>query len=271
VDNAPRFQPVLARLPDVSAELQLQRSEKKAGSGGVGYRIDPPQTKDSRPTAASSEHRAQFTTLKSELIYAPTTSRPHPPHVFGRRRSAPRPKPVARRESPILPRSNPFAIPSKRLIDSIAPVIQFLLLVALFTAACTWVQVAKVGRTGATKPNQPPTTTAQEPAVPAAKTAERAAAAPTSAGPVGSTPEPNTRVGRARENHDFARLRGDILPVPESTGQLGTATTDALATSSVPRVQLTELQKAGPGDNPARKEDSSRAPEIATLPQTTPR
>jgi hypothetical protein len=52
---------------------------------------------------------------------------------------------------------------------------------------------------------------------PAAKTAERPIGAPSATGPTSASPESNTRIGRARHDHEFARLRGDIMSVPAST------------------------------------------------------
>lgn len=71
---------------------------------------------------------------------------------------------------------------------------------------------------------------------------------------MGTTPESGTKVGRVRENDDFARLRGDILPVkPElsNTSELA----PAVVGSGLPHVQLTELPHAGGNDDSARSED----------------
>ena len=118
-----------------------------------------------------------------------------------------------RRESPVLPHTNPFANPRPGLLDTIAPFLRFATLVALFTAAGLWYQVAGL-RNKTAKAVDAPGTTAQEPTNPATKTAERPSGSSTSAGPAGTTPEPNTRIGRTRDNDDYAKLRGDILPVP---------------------------------------------------------
>jgi hypothetical protein len=176
-----------------------------------------------------------------------------------------RTSPMSRRESPILPRSNPFAIPRRGILDSLAPFLRFATLVALFTAAGIWLQAfAFRGTPPATKPVEAPSTTAQEPLNPATKTAERPAES-TSAGPVKSTPEPNALVGRAREN-DFAKLRGDILPVPSATENAGPAMPGLVSASGeLPRVQTTELPTESTNSSAARPDEPARVPEVARL------
>jgi len=233
--------PVLARLPDVTAEAELQRTAGKT-SASVGYRFDPPQS-----AGASSASPAERRTLKSELIYSPRRQRTHEPHVFSHARAASR---NSRRESPILPNSNPFENPRRRLIDSISPVIRFVTLVVLFTAAGIWVQVMGRHTAPPTKP-QPPTTTVDERMTPATKTAERPDGTPTAIGPGRTTPEANRHMGHARVDKPYATLRGDILslPAPETI-----ATSVSGAGESLPRLQVAELPKAGVGDDPARLE-----------------
>ena len=171
MDNASRFptaeskrrltelaaKPVLARLPDVSAELLRQRP----AAGRVGYRFDPPE--NSARGSRIGEADASRVPLKHELIYSPQTTRTRQPHVFERGRTADRQARLPRRESPILPRSNPFALPRRRMFDSIAPVLRFLTLFALFTAAATWFQVARERNEAMNMPSEPDATTAQDP------------------------------------------------------------------------------------------------------------
>jgi len=160
-----------------------------------------------------------------------------------------------RRESPILPSSNLFENPQRRLLDSIAPAVRFVTLVLLFAAAGTWFQV--FGRHGAppVKPVDPPTTTVDEHVAPATKTAERPAAGPTASGPNGITPEMNRRVGSVREDHDYARLRGDILTVPPTAYGLEVITADTGERGrSLPRLQTAEVaqNEISAADGPAR-------------------
>jgi hypothetical protein len=162
-----------------------------------------------------AERTARFPTLKSELIYAPRSSRMHQPHVFDRGRKQSRQAATSRRESPVLPRSNPFAIPQRSILDSLAPFLRFATLVALFTAVGIWLQAVAFRSTPTPKTNDTPSTTAQEPHNPATKTAERPGES-TSAGPVKLTPETNLVMGKPRDA-EFATLRGDILPVSETT------------------------------------------------------
>ena len=104
---------------------------------------------------------------------------------------------------------------------------------------------------------EPPTTTVDERSAPATKTAERPTGPPTSSGPIGSVPEANRRVGRARDDHGYARLRGDILSVPATAPGLEAIATDTGARGgTLPRLQVAELPKTGAADVPARRIDT---------------
>jgi hypothetical protein len=81
-------------------------------------------------------------------------------------------------DSPILPDWDPFSIPSKRLPDSFAPILSFLVMVALFTAAGTSVLMLRSGRQHPVSELPPPKPIEQTAA---------AAAAPTAAGPLGTS------------------------------------------------------------------------------------
>lgn len=266
--------PVLARLPDVSAELLRQRP----AAGRVGYRFDPPEASE----------QASSGPLRNELVYAPQSTRPMQPHVFERGRTTERQARLRHRESPVLPRTNPFALPRRQMFDSIAPVLRFLTLVALFTAAATWIQVVRQNSKSADQPTEPRGTTAQERSAPTGKTAERPTKMPTAVGPVNGTPEAGTRVGRVRATNDFAALRGDILPVTPAADEIG-FTLPSLGGANggeLPRVQTTEAPaveialggKTGggtfdvlsPADAPARSDAAAQSegelPEVASLP-----
>ncbi len=263
--------PVLARLPDVSAEVELQRTTKKLAAGGVDYRFDPPQAADRQAPGAEAERYPQSPTLKSELIFSPHASRTHQPHVFERSRPAERRMRTPRHASPVLPASNPFAIPRTRLIDTLSPLIRFVTLFALFTAAGTWAQVTGLFGTPARRPAEAPTTTAQEPVNPAAKTADRAGSPPSSAGPARTTPESNTRVGRVRDNDDYAKLRGDIVPDTISASELGVGSPILFgaAGNALPRVQTTELPQDGGEGDTDRNHCTTNSPAVAQAPGTS--
>lgn len=236
--------PVLAQLPDVSADVERQRVVTKPGAGGVDYRFDPPQQRSRVTAGPPTQNLASSLPLKSELVFAPRAARPHTPHLYERTRSSTlNQTAAARRESPILPRANPFALPRRRLIDSIPPFIQFVTLVALFTAAGTWIQMAGIQPKPQPDPVKPPVTTVQDPIPPAAKTAERPGAAPTSAGPARTTPEAKTHIGHASLDHNFATLRGDVLPFESRQHAEGPAGSEfsRVGDENLPHVQTTEL------------------------------
>ena len=276
--------PVLARLPDVSSELLRLRPGKNSAGNQVGYRFDPAQSTDRGSRAADGNQPPQSTTLKSELVYAPQTSRPH---VFERSRTTERSARLPRRESPVLPRTNPFSIPRRGLLDSLTPALRFMSLVVLFAAAGTWFQLSGT-RNRPELENETPKTTAEQPAAPANKSTERPAHLPTALGPVGTTPEANTRVGRARSSNDFATLRGDVMPIAPSTpheslNDAATPTFPSLVGAGggeLPRVQTAEMPRVGGatsgvaggnvsgnvggGDAPARSDEATRPQEVAT-------
>jgi hypothetical protein len=256
--------PVIAQLTDVSPDLPSARAAKKATAQEVGYRFDPPQMADRRAYEAGQDRAAQFRTLKSELQYVPVSTRSLRPHVFDKTRAARRRKPMPRRDSPILPRANTFAIPRRGLLDSIAPALQFALLVALFTVAGTWVQMALHKNQGAAEPIETAKATDQRPMSGAAgKTVNGPPQAPTAIGPVRTTPESGTRVGRVRSQDDFATLRGDIMPVePEMLG----STSPGLVGPGLPHVQFTEPPKAVVSNEVARAADLERPTEVARVP-----
>jgi hypothetical protein len=279
VDNASRFPaagskrrlleagtvPVLAQLPDVSSELPAARTLKKTTAQEVGYRFDPPQMAERGSSNSANDRASQFRTLKSELVYAPGNTRSLRPHVFDKARVSQRRRPAPRRESPILPRSNSFAIPRRGLLDSIAPVFRFAMLVALFTAAGTWVQVAFVKNQATPEQLETAKASVQRPAAGAGKTVNRPTQAPTALGPVGTTPESGTRVGRVREKDDFATLRGDIMPVEPATGNIGSSSPELIG-PGLPHLQTTEPPQVVLGDHAGQQDDPDRPAEVARVP-----
>src|SRR4029078_6293802 len=117
--------------------------------GGIEYRFDPPQSANSVARTTGSVQNA--------------TSQQ--PHMFDRGQRG-----ITRGRSSVLPRSNPFSNPRPRLIDSVAPAVRFLTMVALFTAARLWVPMMGRQSLPATPSIDAPKTAAQ-PAVAPAKNA----------------------------------------------------------------------------------------------------
>jgi len=260
--------PVLAKLPDVASELPTARTGNKPATHDVGYRFDPPELADRGWANDAHDRAAQFRTLKSELVYSPGTVRSLRPHVFDKTRASQRRRPMPRRDSPILPHANSFAIPRRGLLDSIGPVFRFAVLVAIFTAAGTWIRLSLFKSQGAGEGIEAAQISSQKAASGTSKTVNRPTQAPTASGPVGTTPESGTRVGRVRENDDFATLRGDILPVAPET--VGSALPELIG-PGLPRVQITEAPKVVIGDN-SRDQDSPAAPaEVASVPGFSPK
>lgn len=240
--------PLLARLPDVSAELPAPNpSPKSELPHKLGYRFDPPQASSRAGRTAEDDRTAPFRTLKSELVYAPHSTRPLHPHVFEKSWMKPIQSRLKPRESSILPRSSPFSTPRRSMAEVLTPYIQFLTLVALFAAAGVWVQANNKSHANKDRSQSPETATQQSDNAPT-KTVDRPVHNPTAIGPVTTTPENSVRLGRVRSSNDFARLSGDILPIgpseaatmeavsaPNSTPAAGTA---------LPQVQMAEAISA---------------------------
>jgi hypothetical protein len=188
--------------------------------GGIEYRFDPPQASDkSAQTPGSSQ---------------PTISRQ--PHMLDRG-----PRAIPRRESSVLPRSNPFSNPRPRLVDSVAPAVRFLTMVILFTAAGIWFQM--IGRHGQpTRSIEPPKTAAHPAAAPAKNADDHTVPAPTATGPIETRPDSDARVGRA-EGDDFAsRDNGNSAagPVPAAHPTVTPPHFLISAGSRVPRVRVAD-------------------------------
>jgi hypothetical protein len=119
------------------------------------YRLDAPKVADtarrSNDTPFEPERQTKFTPIISEGL----STRPQP-HLQQRTWRVDQAAPAPRRNSAALPTSNPFAIPSTSLDDTLAPIARFVMLFVLFTIAGTAILLAGKNRT------QP------EPAIPAA-------------------------------------------------------------------------------------------------------
>jgi hypothetical protein len=133
--------PVLARIPDVAATARPapQRPPRPAASASAhtaDYRFDPPQPRRSEIAAAMAAPPNDRTESGEHAAH---TRRPPAHHLHQRmdRTTLPQPDRVGSVDSPALPKWDPFTIPANRFPDLFAPVLSFLLLVALFTAAGT--------------------------------------------------------------------------------------------------------------------------------------
>jgi hypothetical protein len=255
--------PVLARLPDVSIDSSTVRPTKQARPGAIEYRFDPPQLTDSALKTSTSSQTA---------IRNPRSAIPRQPHVFERGRTVGQ-RGIPRRESPILPRSNPFSIPRKRLIDSVAPAIRFLTMVALFTAAGIWIQMMGRRTSLPDRPTETPRTADQPAVAPANNPLDHhLTPAPTAAGPIESSPKTGARVGRA-DGDDFANRERPAVAMPLAIRPTSTPPHFLVSSGGPwPRVQTTDPKPAGVGDAPAHDEiseqnrESDDSPTVAQRP-----
>jgi hypothetical protein len=215
--------PLLARLPDVSEALPVTERLIQAPSvEPFGYRIDPPQ-------AAGARHHAIRATVAGAA--SPPHSLPHRPRMERR------PRPL-RQTSPVLPQSNPFTIPRPSLLDTIAPVVRFVTLVALFAAAGTWFQLVARRNAPASKPDVPTKTSVRQPIQATEAPREKSASQSTAAGPLGATAR------RAITNNQA----GYPTAVANSTSTKVVAAQAELAADSgvtLPRLRTAERADAG--------------------------
>jgi hypothetical protein len=140
---------VLARLPEVSSQAATEQpqstSMRLATQPPTAYRLDAPtnaetpQRRDDLPS--EPERQSTFTTIISEG----SRSRPQP-HLHHRTWRVDQAVPASRRYSAALPSSNPFAIPSARLDEALAPIARFVMLFVLFTIAGTAILLAGKNR-----------------------------------------------------------------------------------------------------------------------------
>jgi hypothetical protein len=204
--------------------------------GAIEYRFDPPQPNDNANRTAGPVQSAMS----------------KQPHMFERRRPVGE-RGFPRRESSVLPRSNPFSNPRPRLIDSVAPTVRFITMMVLFAAAGIWIQM--MGRHApptTTRTAEPPQTAAQPPVAPAKNAGDHTVPAPTATGPIERVPESGARVGRA-DGDDFAAHN------ESATGPLLGAHPTVMpphcliaAGSHVPRVQTSDAKLTGVVEDPAR-------------------
>jgi hypothetical protein len=220
---------VLARLPDVTGQLSKlpAHASRAAAAGFVSYRFDSAQ---SAPPGLRSTDRAANAA----------------PHMLRRPAGA-----VRRDESPILPQSNPFAIPRTSLQDAIAPIINFLLLFVLFTAAGTWILSTRRQAEPADAA-EPPRTAVQQPLErqmlePQSEEIEQPVAAPTAAGPLGSH-APRTGL-RIKNSSDAPIGNSQSSTAPASFRPRGAAENSGLSPQSA-ALDVQDTAGAAPSCDP---------------------
>jgi hypothetical protein len=248
--------PVLARLPHVTTDPLANRPGVETTSGATSYRFDPPQADDS-----AARHSTPATAVNRNA----TAGVRRQPHAFDRNRVAST-RVNPRRESPILPRSNPFAIPRPRLIDSLAPAVRFLTMFVLFTAAGLWLQMLGRHEAAPTQSMELPKTAAQPPVAPTKNADAHTLPAPTATGPLEVAPQPpqtGARLGQA-DGNDFAKLEQKVVPVP-MMNRPAVNPPHVLVRSGepLPRVHTTEPQSANSSGS-----ESGEMPSVAQLPGT---
>jgi hypothetical protein len=255
--------PVLARLPEASAEGLVERLAKPGESGRIEYRFDPPQTREAGTQTPSSVQG----TISQQ------------PHMLDRGRSTST-RGIPRRESPVLPRSNPFSNPRPRLVDSVAPAVRFLTMAVLFTAAGLWFQMLGRDSAAPTRSIEPPKTAAQPAVAPAKSVDHHTVPLPTATGPIESQPESGARVGRV-DGDDFASRDSAAGPAPAVRPTATPPHFLISAGSQVPRVRVSDSDPTAvdgtaqgaaenpdqaPGGDATGNTESSESPAVARYP-----
>ncbi len=239
--------PVLARLADVSDQLTTapMRSRRAAASAGlINYRFDPPQGARVGDDPTGAAERTQ-------------------PHVFQR---------LPRRVSPILPHSNPFAIPATGLWDRVAPTVRFLVWFALFTVVGTMLLTISRRDTPASKSVRPQISSgtgprarlSAEPAAealkslePAVSASERTKAVPTAVGPLGVIP-------RSENPNPQSTPATTVEPLPAGTSDHPLPQVQTFDPQSI-GVEGASAQPKMVGDDPARVGESNGQSTVARL------
>jgi hypothetical protein len=196
------------------------------------YRVDTPsiENRTSGSLNSDSQHERQDTHPLSD---EPSNRVPQP-HVLQRTWRVDQASPTARRRFQILPRSDPFAIPSSSLDDALAPLARFVMMFVLFTIAGTTILVA--GKANHSEPEISPAaaattgpllepTTTIEPVQPAV---EQPVAASTASGPIGEASV------QSRDETDTLPIFPDMFGAPSDASLGGEETSDKQITSDQP-------------------------------------
>lgn len=168
--------PVLARIPDVSSPATAERPRlpRMAVPAAAAQQHGDSSAARRRPAAEPPTRTAQRASTIDHRAHA---TQP-PAHHLRRRAKRITKAPRAAADSPALPAWDPFTIPESRLSESFAPILSFLALVVLFTAAGTSLLLLRnVQRDSESKPHKASN----------ASRIEEPLAKPTASGPLGPT------------------------------------------------------------------------------------
>ncbi len=185
--------PLLARLPEIPDHrtAEPRPSTRLLATTNTQYRVDTPSIDNPISQSLDSDSQYERQASAARPLSDELSNRVPQPHVLQRTWRVDQASPAARKRTQILPRSNPFAIPSSSLDDALAPLARFVMMFVLFTIAGTTILVA--GKANHSEPEINPSaaattgpllepTTTIEPVQPAV---ERPVAASTATGPIG--------------------------------------------------------------------------------------
>jgi hypothetical protein len=196
--------PLLARLPEIPDHRTTdpRPSTRLLATTTTQYRVDTPSIDNRTSRSLDSDSQYERQASATHPLSDEPSNRVPQPHVLQRTWRVDQASPAPRNRSQILPRSNPFAIPSSSLDDALAPLARFVMMFVLFTIAGTTILVA--GKANHPKPEISPAaaatigpllepTTTIEPVQPAVG---QPVAASTASGPIGeATVQPRDETG----------------------------------------------------------------------------
>ena len=247
--------PVLAQIPDVSPGVRSAAKPLRADGSQlspVDYRFDPPEARSRNILTGDA------VTLPGNYTGGmPRGLQPPAPHL--RREPSNESAIQHARSSRILPRTDPFSTPSASLHEQVAPLVRFLIMVALFTVAGTSV-LMMYNQSGGAVSNELPaaTTAAHEPDTVAAAN-QFADAAPTlTPAPPAASPD----VARSLDQRSHTELVAESPSAAESSVAPEQAATDSqlpYPTTNFPAESITDSAAA---DLP-RVQTSDDAPAVA--------
>jgi hypothetical protein len=153
-------------------------------------------------------------------------------------------------------------------MDSVAPAVRFLTLVALFTAVGIWVQMMGRQAKQVSHPVEPPTTAAQQPVAPAKNAGDHTTPAATATGPLERVPESGARVGRIEGDDFAARDASASGPVPTTRSAVAPPHFLISPGGNVPRVRVADSNTTTAGDasNGASMESEDGSAAVARHP-----
>jgi hypothetical protein len=253
--------PLLASLPDVLGQrtADMHGAKRLAAATTSASQFDAKRIEDNSLTISHASAEQDDSLVAAEKLNHGFSLRLPQPHVHQRTWRVDQVNPKSRATSAALPSSNPFAIPPTSLHDALAPVVRFVMLVVMFTAAGTTIIMA--GKADQRKP---------EPNSPAAPAAQPLLEPTSIMEPAVATVEPAaTATGPSRElaAPHFYRLIDSVPPFPDIWSPPANPSADSDDSSGEKVTSDPSLAPSNPADSAADFRSSPLTNNGHTLPQ----